>query len=507
MNPYAITFLVACASAFALSLAMGRLGRRWGVVDRPDGFRKVHGREVPLLGGVAVYGAFVASLLVCSAVTGDGAVTGRTEAAASLASSDFLLLIGGATVVLLIGLIDDVWGMRARWKLLLMLLVSIAMYVGGFRIAVISNPFGAPIHFGWLAVPVTVFWFMGCMNAVNLIDGMDGLASGVTLFVAATLFMTATMFGNVPAALLAIALAGSALGFLVLNFHPARIFLGDGGSLLLGFLIAGIGLRGSQKSHTVVALLIPVIALGLPIMDTSLAIVRRWLKAVPFMHSDRQHIHHKLLEMGLTHRVAVVLMYGACLVLCQIALLMTAANNRQAAGLLVILGLVTFLAIRMVGRHEIKLLKVGALGRIRRRNERIKCRAAGYIASASMRHAETIDDLWALFTRAAEKMDLHEAELTACEPVPGADPRMASRRWQSPERAPHPDDALWTVVLPLRANGSSLGSLHVRKLTNGQPLPADIPETLQLLSKALAVNLARVQPGVGSAVESATPSE
>jgi len=394
---------------------------------------------------------------------------------------DFQAILGGAAAILLLGVWDDAWSARARWKLLACCAISLAMYALGFRILSVSNPFGAPIQLGWLALPVTLFWFLGCINAINLVDGMDGLASGVVLFACAALFTTSMFFGNAPSALLSAALAGALLGFLVFNFHPASIFLGDSGSLLLGFLVACIGLRGAQKSQTVVALLIPVIALGLPIVDTALAILRRSLKALPFFVSDRQHIHHKLLEMGMSHRLAVLLMYGTCLVLAELALLMTAANSLQAAGLLAVLGLGTFLALRIIGRHEFQLLRRRLGGYAERRRQRLQCRAAGYVASASMRQVESVDRLWQVFTRAAERMQLDEAALTVFSPN-GDGP--LTFRWSGNGNGNGPAarhgaaDAEWTAVFPLRTNGTPLGRLQVRwggSRSAGPPTAAPSP--------------------------------
>ncbi len=491
MTPYGPIFVLAVATGFAFTLLVRWGARRLGVVDAPDGFRKVHARAIPLLGGVAIFAAFFLSLLVCHRLTHDPLL------GACLVGADFWALLGGATIVLLAGVWDDVWGLRARWKLLILGLVSVAMYASGYRIGGLSNPFGAPIDLGLLAVPLTVLWFLGCMNAINLIDGLDGLAAGVTVFAAATIFALGVLFGNTSAALLAIALAGAAIGFLLLNFHPASIYLGDSGSLLLGFLLACIGLRSAQKSTMVVALLIPVIALGLPIMDTALAILRRWSKALPFVAGDRQHIHHKLLELGFTHRTAVLMMYAACLLLCGLALLTTAANSRQNAALLAVMGLGTFLIVRVIGRHEIKLVKTRLTRYFERRRRGMQCRAAGNVASTEMRQAETVADMWDIFSHAARRMDLDRAEMSLFGP---AGPRrglgQAGRRlylWGSDGQDRRDDDVLWSVVVPLQANGLRVGSLEVRKATNGHPLGPEIPETLDLLARALAHNLIRLQ--------------
>jgi len=484
--PYAPIFVVAVAIGFAATLLVRGLARRAGVVDRPDGFRKLQRGPVPLLGGIGIFAAFSGSLVIVSRVTGD------SELASCMGSADTLYLLGGAAAVLLLGFADDLRHMKARWKVTGTLLISLAMYAVGYRIGGISNPFGRPIELGWLAVPVTVFWFMGCMNAINLIDGLDGLAAGVAFFASGSVLLTGVLFGNNGASMLAAALAGSSLGFLLLNFYPASIYLGDSGSLLLGFLLAAIGLRGAQKSQMVVALLIPITALGLPIIDTALAIMRRWLKAVPFVYSDRQHIHHKLQELGLSHRMAVLVMYGVCLVLAELALLMTAANSWQSAAVLFVLALLTFLGVRTIGRHEYELLKRKLGSYVERHRTRVRCRTAAFVASASMRNARTLEELWQLLVRAAEEIELDRLDL-AMRARPRDNGNGIYFRWsRNGNGRPARDDVVWTAVVPLQVNGTQLGRLRVQKATNGTPLSADVPETLQLLGKAFAINAARV---------------
>jgi UDP-GlcNAc:undecaprenyl-phosphate GlcNAc-1-phosphate transferase len=468
---------------------------------------------VPLLGGIAIYCAFVLGLVFYCAISGSHAVSEL------LRGADFRAILGGATVVLLIGAYDDVRGLRVRYKFIACLAVTLAMYAAGFRIGGVSNPFGSALYLGWIALPLTAFWFLGCMNAINLIDGMDGLAAGIVFFATATLFTTSVLFGNASAALICAALAGAVLGFLFFNFHPASIFLGDCGSLLLGFLLACIGVRSAQKSQMVVALLIPVIALGLPIMDTALAIVRRRLKSLPFSASDRQHIHHKLLEMGLNHRSAVLVMYAACVVFGGLALLMTAANSLRVALALGALAALTIPAMRLIGRHEYLLFKRKIGAYVEHRRQGAALRAAAYVASASMRNADSVESLWQTFARAAERMEFDEASLTVFGPK-RSDNGGARRayRWKSNgsngnkrsdgngKGSPGGDgaaldtnaggraaDVRWTAVFPLHTNGTRLGQLHVHKHTNGHPLTPEVPETLQLLTKALSINLDRVR--------------
>ena len=490
--------MTAFVLVFGLSLTLGLVltalvrwaGRRLGVLDRPDGFRKIQKHPIPRMGGVAIFAAFFGALIAAPCLHGSAQLT------SCLGDSGFLPVLCGGLAVLLIGLWDDVKGLRAGWKLLLLCLVAAAMYLAGYRIGKLGNPFGGAIDLGPWAAVITLLWFVGCMNAINLIDGLDGLAGGVTVFAAGTVFLTSVLFHNGSVALLSLALTGAVIGFLAFNFHPASIFLGDSGSYLLGFLIACLGLRGSQKANMVVALLIPFIALGLPIVDTSLAILRRWSRALPLSAGDRQHIHHRLLRAGLTHRQTVLLMYAACLVLAGFALLLTAARDMQAAGILLLFGLATVVILRVVGLDDLKMAKKRVSDVLERRKHGAECRTAGYEATEQMDQTETVPSLWEIFTRAAERMGLDRASLTVRPSDSLAPWRRNGRtfRWHHNGNG-HDDDVatvLWSARFPLVVRGAMLGRLEIIKATNGKPMTRELPEMLSLLATALADNIDRL---------------
>ena len=484
---YATMLVLSAGTSLALTRVVRWAARRLGVVDKPDGFRKLQERPIPRLGGVAIYGAFFASLL-CGAW-----LSRRADLWALLASSDFLAIFVGATAVLLVGLRDDVRRLRPRTKFLALTLVAAGMCVAGYRVEAVSNPLGGTIHLGLLSVPLTLFWFLGCMNAMNLIDGMDGLATGIAVFASAVLFVGSILLGNPEAAVLSIAFAGAAAGFLLFNFPPASIFLGDSGSYLLGFILAAIGMRGSQKSHMAVALAIPVIALGVPVMDTALAIMRRWAASLPLSASDRKHIHHKLLDLGLSRRKAVLVMYAACLVLAGFALLMTAAADFQGAIFLGVLGAGTCVAVRLFGRSELALARKRGVEYFRRRRREAECRTAGHAAVERMRHGKEIESIWQCFCQAAEQLELDGASMTIWLAAP-ADVAPCTFSWagsghgaQGGERS-----ALWSASLPLTEGGVEFGTITVTKATNGSPLEPSVPEMLEMLRAAVGENVLRV---------------
>jgi UDP-GlcNAc:undecaprenyl-phosphate GlcNAc-1-phosphate transferase len=223
------------------------------------------------------------------------------------------------------------------------------VFACGFRIDAIELPLVGPMSMGIFALPVTIFWIVGIINAVNLIDGLDGLAGGIVFFAGITNFVVAYVTGSTFVASIMAAMLGSVLGFLFFNFNPARIFMGDSGSYFLGFLLGAMSLAGSsQKASTAVSILVPIVALGVPIFDTLFTMVRRFVERRPLFSADRGHVHHRLLDMGITHRRAVLILYGVSIVLTVAAIAVSLGRSWEVgvailAASVVIIGLVRFL--------------------------------------------------------------------------------------------------------------------------------------------------------------------
>ncbi|WP_050727169.1 glycosyltransferase family 4 protein [Vulgatibacter incomptus] len=338
MRTAAVAFGLSLGIAAVLTPVIRQLALRWGFVDHVSSARKIHARPIPRLGGVAIVAAFftpLLGLLVLESSTGRMFLADQSRALG--------LFIGGAAIAAL-GIYDDIRGANAWAKLCIQIPIALLMFQLGFRVEVIANPFGEPITLGWLALPITMMWIIGLINAVNLIDGLDGLAGGVALFAIGVTFIIAVARGQPLMVLFSAALAGAVLGFLFYNFNPATVFMGDTGSMFLGFVLATTSLQVNQKSSTTVALLIPIVALGLPIFDTSLAFSRRMLSGRSPFSADRGHVHHRLLDAGLSHRQAALVLYGCCMVLSVAALTLTVANNVVTAALLasLLVGAVSF---------------------------------------------------------------------------------------------------------------------------------------------------------------------
>lgn len=321
--------------AYILTPQLIRLARRVGAMDSPDA-RKVHSELMPRIGGLAIYAGFIAGVLVFVPL-----------------STEIKALLGGASVVMLLGLVDDIWGISPKIKLLGQIAAAAIATAGGIQVEFISNPFngmafGKMLPLGYLAAPVTIFWIVGVTNALNLIDGLDGLAAGTSAIAAVTIAAVALMEGQLLVSMMAMVLAVSIMGFLKYNFHPARIFMGDSGSMFLGFILANLAVMGLTKGATVISLFIPIVVLGIPIFDTFFAIVRRYLQGKPIFQADKGHLHHRLLDMGLTHKQTVLAIYGVNMTLGGSAVILSMLTTDQ--GLWILLGIVL---LSLIGANKL----------------------------------------------------------------------------------------------------------------------------------------------------------
>jgi len=338
------SLIVAMGVTWMVTPVLIHAARRFGAVDRPGG-RKTHDTPTPRIGGVAVFAGFVAGMAFAAQMTGllfhiPQGVYWRG-------------LMFAATGLFLVGLIDDLWRLSFRWKFAAQIIAAVYVWQAGFRIDIISHPLGGDLDLGMLSLPLTVLWIVGITNAVNLIDGLDGLATGIALIITLTVGVIAFDRNLLGVTAASVTLAGALAGFLRYNFNPARIFLGDSGSLFLGFVLAVTSVRGSQKGTTAVAILVPLLVLGLPLMDTGFAVLRRTLRigtrgmrtdnalryvAQNYQHvflPDRGHIHHRLLDLGLSHRNAVLVLYAVGSAFALAAFVLVLVKSLWLAGLLI----------------------------------------------------------------------------------------------------------------------------------------------------------------------------
>jgi UDP-GlcNAc:undecaprenyl-phosphate/decaprenyl-phosphate GlcNAc-1-phosphate transferase len=342
---YPVFFGISFLAAWGLTPLVRSLGIRFGILDLP-GKRKVHQYETPRLGGLAVFAATLLPFLIFL-FWGDFLTEHIKKS-----WEPFWGLILGCLIVFLIGIWDDIRRLSPWPKLIAEIVASSVAFYFGLRIQLLSNPLGMQWDVSWLSGPLTVIWLVGITNAVNLADGIDGLAAGIATFAAAILFVMTvpSIYTLVP--LMAVALTGATLGFLRYNFSPATIFLGDSGSLFLGFYLGGLSLWASEKSTIAFGLLIPIIALGLPIIDMIYAIIRRWHRGVPLGQADRDHIHHILLEKGYSHRKAVLMLYGVNSLLALTAALLLFTRKSFAAYIVIAMSGLFILVTRFLGYYK-----------------------------------------------------------------------------------------------------------------------------------------------------------
>ncbi|MFD3158258.1 MraY family glycosyltransferase [Haloimpatiens sp. FM7330] len=313
-------FILAIAStsiSFLITPFIKKLAVKFGAIDIPKDERRVHKKPIPLLGGLAIYISFIIVLLLKKQ---------------SLTHQEIGIILG-ATLIVIGGLIDDIKEIKPYQKLLFQIGSAIILILSGVMISYITNPFSKTVPWlklNWLSIPLTILWVVGITNAFNLIDGLDGLAAGVAFISSATIFIIAIINHRLDAATLTIILSGAILGFLPYNFNPASIFMGDTGSQLLGFLLAAISMKGAIKSATAFAIVVPILALGLPIYDTIFAMVRRKINGKPIMKADRGHLHHRLLDMGFTQKQVVVIMYLMSAILGAISIIAMQISNQRS---------------------------------------------------------------------------------------------------------------------------------------------------------------------------------
>jgi UDP-GlcNAc:undecaprenyl-phosphate GlcNAc-1-phosphate transferase len=427
-------FLLVFATSFTLCVLttpfVTRLARWAGAIDKPDNNRKVHASATPRMGGLALAVGLFAGMIIAAYLQSRHA---SDESSPRWATHQLAIWLA-SVIVLIVGVLDDTQELRPRIKLLGQSLCVMILYFGGIRIEriamlgamfnldffAIDIPFAGDtiLHFSPAGFLITWFWFIACMNIWNLIDGMDGLASGVGLLVSGTLTIIALHGAHIGPAALSVALSGGLAGFLLYNWHPACIFLGDSGSLLIGLMVGVIGVEGSLKGPSAVSILFPILAMGLPISDTAMAIFRRWVRNLPLSAADRRHIHHLLIGLGLNPRQAAVLLYCFSGFLCGVVLLGLAFNHEFLALTLGLSGCTAFLVVLMSRRDELTTLRSDLSARMSRGRQD---RAAAVICFTTIQKQDLCRDpqsVWVLFESACR--DLGIASLRVASPANAA---------------------------------------------------------------------------------------
>lgn len=389
-----LTSVIAC---FLLTPVARYLSNRWGIVDHPDGGRRIHKTPIPRTGGLAVALSYVLAFVCMLGVTSHGGHVLRN------AMPDVLRLLPAALCILAVGLLDDVFGLLAWEKLGGQLIAAGLAFYAGVEV----HSFGGQTFSSWWSFVLTIAWLVTCMNAMNLIDGIDGLAAGVGFFAASTTVLAALLQRNMDLALATVPLAGCLLGFLRYNFNPATIFLGDCGSLFIGFLLGCYGILWSQKAATLLGMTAPLMALSIPLLDTALAILRRFMRREPLFRADRGHIHHRLIDRGFTPRKAALVLYACCCVGAVSSLLV---SNGSISGPVIL----AFCAVACLGIQRLGYVEFGVVGRMLMEGafrRALSSQVALRTFEQRLTSAPTPDECWRIIEESAKEFGFHTIDM------------------------------------------------------------------------------------------------
>jgi UDP-GlcNAc:undecaprenyl-phosphate GlcNAc-1-phosphate transferase len=484
MRSYLFTFVLAAAIGMFLTPVAGRIGRRLGAMDRNVD------PPLPRIGGLAIIAATALALGLLALVFDPvRALLGYSRVALDA-------VYVGAAIIFGLGLVDDVRRLTAPPKLLVEVAVAAGLYVAGVRAETVWLPFGI-VDLGYVAgLGFTVLWIVGITNAFNLLDGMDGVAAGAAIFALLAVFVTAVSLGNPLVALLTIALAGATLGFLRYNFAPARIYLGDSGSLFLGFMLATLALRGATKGPTIVAIAIPIVAFALPLMDTLIAVVRRAVRGAPLLTGDREHLHHRLLDIGLTTRQSVALLYAVSAAFALASMLFLNPNVRGVAVFLTMLAVLVWFAVR-----HLKLFELTELARMAQRGI-VQTRAISFNvevrkAAHGLDRATTWEHIVATLAGLFAGSEFDAVRLVVYEGGPASARReFLLEHGEVREQVVPAQRDEWGVHVPFQLghDGAVHGELAVFRRYGRQALLTDINLLVEVLRPALAAAASRVAP-------------
>jgi UDP-GlcNAc:undecaprenyl-phosphate GlcNAc-1-phosphate transferase len=505
-NSFTRDYILIALSAFFISVILTPIirsrCRQNNMLDFPAIPRKIHTIPVPRLGGIAIYGSFFLPLF--AAFLTDGPVYDLFRQNVHVLVSLFCT----STLIFAIGVYDDIRGATVSQKLFVQFVAAGIIYFLGFKIQLLSIPFVGSINPGIWGFPLTILWIVGVTNAINFIDGVDGLACGVGFFSVSTMFILSLFLQRTLTACFAAALAGGLCGFALYNFAPASIFMGDSGSLFIGFIIATISLRGLQKSSTAVVLLIPMVALGVPITDTLFAIIRRIGNGRSPFVADKEHIHHRLLRLGLSSRQVALILYGVCSVLGIAALLMTAVNNEGLTLILVALSVIVIGGMKMLG-YTADMMQINHLAkeRIQQRKRFLERQKSADEMMVEIQTSPDIPTLQKTLIRYFENMEFDVGKLlctmnraTLSKGEGSEVPEDLNLTWYSPRHGERriESDHLWTLTVPLIISNEKYGEFCLGKQVDSNTSLLESAMSAEHLKSAVEQALSRLLPPANS---------
>lgn len=338
-----LALLVALVISFLLTPVVKTFAYKVGAIDVPKDGRRMHKEPIPRLGGLAIFMGFMVSILLFVNIRGN---------------QQMQSILLGAVIIVVLGVVDDIMALPAGLKFVVQIVAALIPALNGVTILAFSNPniFSDRLYWvlGGLSVPFTVIWIVAITNSVNLIDGLDGLADGVSAISATTMLVIALLYSETQVAIVMAALVGACVGFMPYNLNPAKMFMGDTGATFLGYILATMSIQGLFKYYAVISFVVPFLILGLPIFDTAFAFIRRIAHGQSPMHADRGHIHHRLIDMGLNQKQAVATLYVISAILGLSAVVLTTGGEQKAMLFFVALCIVAAVAARVVFPKEVK---------------------------------------------------------------------------------------------------------------------------------------------------------
>jgi UDP-GlcNAc:undecaprenyl-phosphate GlcNAc-1-phosphate transferase len=472
MRTYFFLLMLSTLVSYGLTQWLARLAtaRNWTRNENGDS------TGVPRLGGASVFATTL--LMMVLLILWDNQVATRMMADLKLVIG----LAGAAGAVFLIGLYDDLHGAKPWQKLLVQLGAAVGLYLAGFRIEILTNPFthGAT-HLGWMSLPLTLLWLVAISNAFNLIDGLDGLAAGVGLFATVTLFLLAMLQAKSFVAAITVALAGALFGFLPHNFNPARIYLGDSGSLTIGIVLAALAIDSSQKGPVLLTVAIPLMIFGLPLLDASVTTARRFLSGQPLFHRDEEHLHHRLQKIGMTPRASVLLLYGLAALFALASLLLVNYKGAAAPLIALLCGILAWIVVRQMQYAEFAELDshVRTEWRSQRRvlRNQILLRKATY----ELRATSSLEEAWGVARRIFDALEFTTA---TCE-LSGRN----TLQWK--DGAVETTAQSWTLSIPLAHEGCAFGTLRLTRPMYHEALLFRVSPLLEFFGNDFAGRLAQ----------------
>jgi UDP-GlcNAc:undecaprenyl-phosphate/decaprenyl-phosphate GlcNAc-1-phosphate transferase len=484
---YIAVFIGAVLTSFLLTRTVRNIANARGWAYAPASSRHIHKDPIPRLGGIAIFTAFVFIAVTMIAIPG---LPGLDR---TLSTRTILFILGPATLVFLLGLYDDFHPVKPLVKFAVQAVAATLLYLGGFGVFQLPLFFGSN-KLGWLALPLTILWVLWITNAFNLLDGVDGLAAGSALFSTLTVFVISLIGGNLLVSSLTLALAGTILGFLRFNFNPATIFLGDSGSLFIGFMLSALALAGAGKTPTIVAVAIPVVSFGLPVLETMLSVVRRFLSGQPLFVADRGHIHHKLLERGFSQRQVVLILYSVSAACGLLSLFLLYPSGSLVGIVLFVIGAGVWMGVQHLGYHEFL-----ELGRVAHRSFEQKKIIVNNLAirraTEALSSSENIESVETILREAFETNDFDGFNLAldpglACLHDEGK--RRSQLEWHRSNGSENGVASEWTLTFDLkRPSDQTLGTFSVYRGCRTSPLLVDINLLIDRFNIALAGALDR----------------